>query len=42
MKAMSMDSYMAMGKGAKGKKKAAPKKMDKKKMAMMKKMGKKK
>lgn len=37
-----MDSYMAMGKGAKGKKKATPKKMDKKKMAMMKKMGKKK
>ena len=38
-----MDSYMAMGKGAKGKKKAAPKKMDnKKKMAMIKKMGKKK
>ena len=32
-----MDSYMAMGKAAKGKKKAAPKKM-----AMMKKMGKKK
>jgi hypothetical protein len=41
MKAMGMDSYMAMGKGAKGKKKAAPK-MNKKKMAMMKKMGKKK
>ncbi len=35
-----MDSYMAMGKGAKGKK-AAMKKMDKKKAAM-KKMGKKK
>ncbi len=36
-----MDSYMAMGKAAKGKKKAMQKKMDKKK-AMMKMMGKKK
>jgi hypothetical protein len=39
MKAMGMDSYMAMGKGAKGKK-AAMKKVAKK--AAMKKMGKKK